>query len=308
MQDITLFEYDRMAPIETTATRYSWEEAKAIVLKAYGAFSPQMEKIAQMFFDQNWIDAATGEAKRGGAYSHSTVPSAHPYVFMNFTGTPRDVMTLAHELGHGIHQYLYREQGVFHGHTPLTMAETASVFGEHLTFQSLVADAKTKKEKLTLLCRKIEDSIATIFRQISMNRFEDAAHTHKREKGELSTLQLDELWRSTQTELYGDSIVLRPEYDRWWCYIPHFLHSPGYVYAYAFGDLLVLSLVGLYKEIGQDAFVPLYLDLLKAGGSASPDQLLAPFNINLNDEQFWNHGLQLLQDILDEAIEIANSI
>jgi len=297
----TLYDYDRYAPVPgQPETTLDWEEAKDTVLAAYGSFSREMADIAGLFFQGGWIHAPVLPGKRGGAFAHPTVPSAHPYVLLNFTGTHRDAMTLAHELGHGVHQYLARSQGLFNAQTPLTTAETASVFGEMLVFQYLLSRIREPKERLALLCSKLEDSFATIFRQVSMNRFEDAVHRERREKGELSSDRFSDLWMETQEAVFGDSVQLLEHYRIWWCYIPHFVHSPGYVYAYAFGELLVLALYQRYRETGE-AFVPLYLDLLGAGGKDRPDRLLRSFDIDLTDPDFWRQGLAVLEELLEEA-------
>ena len=296
-----LYDYDRYAPIPGTPDRtFAWEEARDIVLSAYGAFSPRMAEVAGKFFQEGWIHAPVLPGKRSGAFSHSTIPSAHPYVFLNYTGKHRDVMTLAHELGHGVHQSLAGKQGLFNADTPLTTAESASVFGEMLVFQYLLGRFEKPKERLALLCSKLEDIFATVFRQVSMNRFEDAVHNGRRENGELAPNHISALWMDTQRAMFGDSVQLLDHYRIWWSYIPHFVHSPGYVYAYAFGELLVLALYQQYKETG-DVFVPLYLDLLESGGKESPDDLLRPFGMDLADPNFWQRGLNALEDLLVEA-------
>ncbi|HLA63491.1 MAG TPA: M3 family oligoendopeptidase, partial [Rhodothermales bacterium] len=238
----TFHDYDRYAPLGEAERVFTWEEAKATVLDAYGSFLPEMGDIVRQFFDGRWIDAPPVAGKRGGAFSHGAVPSAHPYILLNYTAKVRDVQTLAHELGHGVHQYLARGQGVFHADTPLTTAETASVFGEMLTFQGLLAKLDDPKDRLALLVGKIDDSMATVFRQVTMNRFEDRIHAHRRTQGELAPEDFDAHWEATQRALYGDSVTLTDGYRQWWSYIPHFVHTPGYVYAYAFGELLVLAL------------------------------------------------------------------
>ncbi len=302
-----LFDYDRYAPIPGVPRRvFQWEEAMEMVLSSYGAFSGEMEAIAREFFQKEWIHAPISQGKRGGAFAHPTVPSAHPYVLLNYSGTPRDIMTLAHELGHGVHQYLARKQGLINSDTPLTTAESASVFGEMLVFRHLLTRIQDPRERLAFLCGKIEDIFATIFRQVSMNRFEDAVHNERREKGELSSDRISDLWMRTQETMFGDSVKLLDHYRLWWSYIPHFIHSPGYVYAYAYGELLVLALYKQYKERGQ-AFVPLYLDLLVAGGKARPEELLRPFGIDLADPRFWHQGLDVLEELLGEAERLAGA-
>ncbi len=299
-----LFDYDRYAPLAETSEIVSWDRAKAMVLDAYGAFHPEMGDIAQRFFDGGWIDAPPEAGKRGGAFSHGAVPSAHPYILLNYTGKLRDVQTLAHELGHGVHQYLSREQGIFHADTPLTTAETASVFGEMLVFQRLLAALDDPAERLALLIEKIDDTMATVFRQVTMNRFEARIHAHRREQGELTPDDFADHWLATQAAMYGDSVTLTEGYRLWWSYIPHFVHTPGYVYAYAFGELLVLALYARYREEGE-AFPPKYRDLLAAGGSDWPHVLVGRLGIDLEDPAFWNQGLDAIAALIDEAESIA---
>jgi oligoendopeptidase F len=302
-----LKDYDRYAPILKNEASIKWDEAQDMVLTSYTNFHPEMGAITQKFFDENWIDAAIKPGKRGGAYSAGTVPSAHPYVFMNFDGRIRDVQTLAHELGHGVHQYLSRRQGVLQASTPLTTAETASVFGEMLVFQKLKKELDDPKEKLALLMGKIDDTIATVFRQISMNRFENAMHTARREEGELTTERFSQLWMEQQKALYGSSVTLTDEYGIWWSYIPHFLHTPGYVYAYAFGELLVLA---LYEEYTQrpDGFADKYVELLSAGGSEWPHDLVAKMGLDITQPDFWNKGMAAFERMVEEAEERAKNI
>ncbi|MEX2403016.1 MAG: M3 family oligoendopeptidase [Balneolales bacterium] len=302
-----LHEYDRYAPIVETETNVNWTGAKAMVLDSYTKFHPELGNIASKFFDNNWIDAAIKPGKRGGAYSAGTVPSAHPYVFMNYDGKIRDVQTLAHELGHGVHQYLSREQGVLQAHTPLTTAETASVFGEMLVFQSLLKTIDDPKEKLSLLVGKIDDTIATVFRQVSMNRFEHSIHTARREEGELSTQRMSELWMQTQKDIYGPSVSLTSNYEIWWSYIPHFIHTPGYVYAYAFGELLVLALYEQYTQ-KPDGFADKYMELLKAGGSDWPQNLLAKMDVDINSIDFWRNGLNTIDSMIEQAETLASQV
>ena len=303
----TLYDYDRYAPLAKTTKQISWEQAREDVLEAYGSFHPRMKSIAGEFFDKSWIDAAIKPGKRGGAYSASTVTSVHPYVFMNFDGQLRDVQTLAHELGHGVHQYLSRKQGELQSSTPLTTAETASVFGEMLVFNRLMESLDDPKEQLALLTSKIDDTIATVFRQISMNRFEDKIHTARRNKGEQTTEQFSELWYETQHALYGDSVEITDEYRLWWCYIPHFLHTPGYVYAYAFGELLVLALYDAYQN-GQEGFSEAYFELLEAGGSDWPHNIVGKMGIDIRDSSFWNRGLSLFEDMVTRAENLSKEI
>ncbi len=299
------YEYDRNAPATNDTVRVSWTEARALVSKAYHDFHPQVGSIVDEFFEKNWIDAALRPGKRNGAFAASTVPSVHPYIFMNYTGTQRDVKTLAHELGHGVHQYLSRAKGLFNSGTPLTIAETASVFGEMLVFDSLMNQATNDEQRLTLLMEKLNDIVNTVFRQVALNRFEHAMHTARREEGELSVERLSELWMHTQRPSYGKAVQLRDEYSTWWSYISHFLHTPGYVYAYAFGELLVLALYEIYKE-DDESFKQRYIDLLSAGGSDTPDNLLKPFGIDLADKHFWSRGLDFIDSLLSQAEDIVN--
>jgi oligoendopeptidase F len=299
-----LFDYDRYAPLPTANRRYQWQEAKQMVLEAYSGFHPEMGEIAVSFFKKNWIDAAVLPGKRGGAYSHGAVPSVHPYIFMNFEGTPRHVMTLAHEMGHGVHQYLSREQGILSADTPLTTAETASVFGEMLVFQKLMAVEKDPQVRLSMLVQKIEDTFATVFRQAAMNRFEEAIHEARRAEGELTTDHFNELWMKTQKEMFEGSVTLTDNYSVWWSYIPHFIHSPGYVYAYAFGELLVLALYARYQE-SATSFPSAYRDLLAAGGSNWPEELVRPLGVDLKDPTFWDKGLGMIEEFVEQAESMA---
>lgn len=302
-----LYDYDRYAPTGSAERFVPWGEARAMVLDAYGSFHPEMGEIVQRFFDERWIDAPPDAGKRGGAFSHGAVPSAHPYILMNYTGRLRDVQTLAHELGHGVHQYLAREQGVYHADTPLTTAETASVFGEMLTFQRTLAALQNPADRLALLVEKIDDSMATVFRQVTMNRFEDRIHTHRRERGELTPDEFAEHWMATQTAMYGDSVTLTDNYRLWWSYIPHFVHTPGYVYAYAFGELLVLALYERYQSEGE-GFASKYRDLLAAGGSDWPHELVGNLGIDLRDPGFWNQGLDAIGALVAEAEGLADGL
>ena len=292
-----LFDYDRYAPLPDLPDRIiPWQEAKKTVLAAFDSFSPDMADIAKLFFDRKWIHAPVLPGKRSGAFAHPTVPSAHPYVMVNYMGRPRDVMTLAHELGHGVHQYLARRQGLFNGDTPLTTAETASVFGEMIVFRHLLDRIENPRERLGLICGKMEDSMATVFRQVAMNRFEDAMHSARRERGELGAETISALWMKTQLAMFGNSVTLLDHYRTWWSYIPHFIHSPGYVYAYAFGELLVLALYRKYATEGA-SFVPLYMELLSSGGKESPEALLLPLGIDLTDPGFWKQGLTVMEEL-----------
>ncbi len=295
----SLYDYDRYAPLAQEETRYVWDEARGIVLNAYQAFHPRMSEIAGEFFDKRWIHAPALPGKRGGAFASPTVPSVHPYVLVNFTATAKDVMTLAHELGHGVHMYLSRPQGIFEAYTPLTTAEMASVFGEMLVFNDLMNRETDRAVKMSMLASKIEDTFATVFRQISMNRFEDAMHTARRSEGELSPERFSELWMETQRAMFGDSVNLRDEYSIWWSYIPHFLNTPGYVYAYAFGELLVLALFNKYRREGP-SFAPKYLEVLSAGGSDKPENILAKVDVDLTDPSFWHQGLATIDEMVTQ--------
>lgn len=301
-----LADYDRYAPITLATPAVSWERCRDTVLAAYAAFSPHLAEVAAQFFEHRWIDAELRSGKRGGAFSASTVPSVHPYVLVNYTGRLNDVTTVAHELGHGVHQYLSRPQGYLQADTPLTMAETASVFGEMLVFEHLLREIGDPHARLALLCGKIEDSIATVFRQVAMTRFEQKLHHARRTQGELSRDQICDLWLQPNTALYGDAVTLTDDYRWWWAYIPHFVHTPFYCYAYGFGELLVLALYEMYRREGA-AFVPKYLDLLAAGGSDSPANLLRRLGVNISDPHFWNLGLQPLRQMVEEAEELAKN-
>ena len=293
-----LLDYDRYAPLEHLPDKkISWQEGRVMVLDAFGKFSPRMAEIAGYFFDKKWIHAPVHEGKRGGAFAHPCVPDVHPYVLVNYTGNLRDVSTVAHELGHGVHQYLAAERGYYNSNTTLVLSETASVFAELLVFNSQLELLDNREERNAFICQKLESIFATVFRQVSMNRFEDKVHNARREQGELKSDEVSSFWMTTQREMFGDSVTLSENYGIWWSYIPHFLHTPGYVYSYAFGELLVLALYGLYKKEGE-SFVPKYLELLSAGGSQTPYELVEPFGVNLDDPQFWNDGLQIIDDML----------
>ncbi len=305
-----LTDYDRYAPlpVKGSETFYTWDTAREIVLNAYNAFSPQTAEIAQKFFDGNWIHAPVTPGKRGGAFCAPSVPSAHPFVFVNYTGTSSNVMTLAHELGHGIHSYLSAEaQGIFGLYTPLTTAETASVFGEMLVFQDLMSKEPEAAVRLKMMSQKIEDTFATVYRQISMNRFEHGLHTARREEGELLTERINAIWMETQKAMFEDSVNMRDDYAIWWGYVSHFLQVPGYVYAYAFGELLVMALYRLYEEQGAD-FVPGYVDLLAAGDSDWPDNLLAKLGIDLNDPGFWKKGVAAVRELVEQEEALAKEV
>ncbi|MBX9760657.1 MAG: M3 family oligoendopeptidase, partial [Beijerinckiaceae bacterium] len=290
--------WNRNAPLPNVPTRsYKWEEARQLVLSAYGDFSPKLADIARRFFDDRWIDAPVRPGKAPGAFAHPTVPSVHPYVLLNYQGKPRDVMTLAHELGHGVHQVLAAPNGALMAPTPLTLAETASVFGEMLTFRSLLASSGPAQRR-AMLAAKVEDMLNTVVRQIAFYSFERKLHTQRRE-GELTAEQISELWMSVQGESLGPSIRLGPGYETYWAYVPHFVHSPFYVYAYAFGDCLVNSLYGVYQNAAE-GFQDKYFALLSAGGSKSYTELLAPFGLDARDPGFWQIGLGMIEGMIAE--------
>ncbi|WP_422378313.1 M3 family oligoendopeptidase [Roseibium sp.] len=291
--------WDRNAPLPDADTRViPWTEAKETVLNAYSSFSPDMAEIAARFFDKGWIDAPARSGKAPGAFAHPTVPSAHPYVLLNYQGKIRDVMTLAHELGHGVHQVLAAPNGPLMAPTPLTLAETASVFGEMLTFKSLLATADNPQTRKIMLASKAEDMINTVVRQIAFYTFERKVHTERR-NGELTADKIGELWLSVQGESLGPAIKLNEGYETFWTYIPHFIHSPFYVYAYAFGDCLVNSLYAVYED-AEAGFQQKYFDLLKAGGTKHHSELLAPFGLSASDPDFWKKGLSVIEGLIDE--------
>jgi oligoendopeptidase F len=295
-----LVDYDRMAAVTEDEVSFSYAQGREIVLDCYTSFSPELGALAKRFFDERWIDAPVRPAKRGGAFCASAVPSVHPYVLLNYTARRRDVLTLAHELGHGVHFALAARQGVFHQGTPLTLAETASVFAETVVFGRLLAEDSSPASRLALLAENLEDTIATVFRQVAMNRFEDLVHTERRERGELSVERFGELWAESQSELLGDSVEITDGYRSWWSYVPHFIGSPGYVYAYAYGQLLALSVYQRYEQEGP-ALVPRYLEMLSAGGSRSPQELGEIVGVDLADPGFWDAGLDLVERQLQEA-------
>lgn len=298
-----LAHWDRNAPLPFAATgSIAWPEAKNMVLTAYRGFSPEMARIAERFFTDRWIDAPVRPGKAPGAFSHPTTPSAHPYVLMNYQGKPRDVMTLAHELGHGVHQVLAARNGPLMAPTPLTLAETASVFGEMLTFKRLLAETRSAKQRQALLAGKVEDMINTVVRQIAFYTFERAVHT-ERKNGELTAERLGELWLSVQGESLGPAIDIRPGYENFWMYIPHFIHSPFYVYAYAFGDCLVNSLYAVYENAAE-GFAERYLAMLAAGGTKHYSELLRPFGLDARDPTFWDRGLSVIAGMIDELEEM----
>ena len=291
--------WDRNAPLPQVPMRnVPWAEAMETVLGAYRAFSPRMADIAARFFTERWIDAPVRLGKAPGAFSHPTTPSVHPYVLVNYQGKPRDVMTLAHELGHGVHQVLAAPNGALMAPTPLTLAETASVFGEMLTFQKLLAATRTKKERKAMLAAKTEDMINTVVRQIAFYTFERAVHT-ERKSGELTAARIGELWLDVQRESLGPAIELKSGYETFWCYIPHFIHSPFYVYAYAFGDCLVNSLYAVYENAAE-GFAERYLAMLSAGGTKHYSELLAPFGLDARDPAFWQRGLGVIERMIEE--------
>jgi oligoendopeptidase F len=299
-----LADYDRSAPVLAEDVSFSFAEARDLVLETYRAFSEDAGRVVARFFEEHWIDAPVRPHKRGGAFCSYAVPSVHPYVLLNFTARRRDVLTMAHELGHGLHAALSQPQGIFHHSTPLTLAETASVFGETLVFERLLAEAPSPQERLGLLAERIDGAIATVFRQMAMNRFEHLVHTRRRGEGELSVDRIAELWVQSQEELFGGSVEITDGYRMWWSYVPHFINTPGYVYAYAYGQLLALSAYGRYPEEGE-SFVPRYLELLSAGGSRSPEALGEIIGIDLADPGFWDAGLKLVDAQLSTAEELA---
>ncbi|HEX9969085.1 MAG TPA: M3 family oligoendopeptidase, partial [Acidimicrobiales bacterium] len=295
-----LADYDRSASVVGEDELVEWDDARTIVLDSYASFSPELASIAAEFFERRWIDAPARPGKQPGAFCMYTVPSVHPYLLLNYTARRTDVLTLAHELGHGLHAYLSRPQGVFQQGTPLTLAETASVFGETVTFGRLLAAAETAESRLGLLAQSIEGAIATVFRQTAMNRFEHLAHTARRTEGELSVERLGELWAESQHELFGDAVEVTDNYRSWWSYIPHFISTPGYVYAYSYGQLLALSVYRQYEEQGSD-FVPRYLHLLSSGGSIGPEELGKIVGCDLAHPGFWDGGLAIVEQQLEAA-------
>ncbi len=295
--------YDRFAPVADDAPKTPWSEARRVVVDAYGSFSSEAGAAVGRFFDEGWIDAPVRPDKRHGAYCATNVPGVHPFVFMNYTGDRRSILTLAHELGHALHGSMAQPLGLFNASTPLTTAETASVFGEALTFKELLTAEDDPRRRLDLLAGQLEDAIATTFRQIAMNRFENRAHTERREKGELSSDRISELWLECQTSLFGDSVGV-DGYDAWWSYVPHFMNTPGYVYAYAYGYLFALAIFRSYRREG-DAIVAPYLDLLRAGGSKAPEELGRMVGLDLTDPSIWASGIEAIADDLDEAEALA---
>ncbi len=293
-------DYDRYAPLSQSSKKYSFNDAEKIVLKSFDEFSPKFGKIARLFFKNNWIDYSLRNGKRSGAFSHPCVPSVHPYVLINFTGKIRDVMTLAHELGHGIHQYLSRKNGYFQQNTPLTTAETASVFAEMLVFNKLLSEEKKKEEKLYIICSKLEDIFATVFRQIVMTNFELEIHEKRKNSGELLSAEFDLIWTKVNKKMFGNSIKITNLYRCWWMYIPHFIHSPFYCYSYAFGELLVHGLFAKYDE-GRTNFVNKYISLLSSGSTESPESLVKKVGIDISKDDFWESSMYLMRNLLKEA-------
>ncbi|HEX2682125.1 MAG TPA: M3 family oligoendopeptidase, partial [Candidatus Dormibacteraeota bacterium] len=299
-----LHEWDRYAPVGETTRFLTWDDARELVLGSYHRFSERAGSLIEEFFTRNWIDAPPVTGKAGGAYCMPVTPHHHPYVLMNFTGKLRDALTLAHELGHGLHDRLARKQHIFDYHPPLTLAETASVFGEELTFDRIMAEEKDSKVRLAMLCSQCEDIFSTVFRQVAFNRYEDAAHTARRTEGELSTDELGEIFQSKLQAMFGDALTLTEEHKVWWSYVGHFLHTPGYVYAYAFGNLLALSVYHRYLEQGR-SFVDSYLDFLAAGGSTRPDELVRSIGMDITDPAFWDSGLKILDGMVSEVERLA---
>jgi oligoendopeptidase F len=292
--------WDRMAPVSEAEDEIPYGEAREIVLDCYSTFSPELGQTAGEFFTGSYIDGPPRPGKRGGAFCSYTVPSRHPYVLLNYTSRPNDVLTLAHELGHGVHAALARPQGIFQFTTPLTMAETASIFGETIVLERLLERAPGPAERLSLLGGSLDGAVAAVFRQIAMNRFEHAMHSARRESGELPPERFAELWLETQADLLGDAVELHDDYGLWWSYVPHFVDAPGYVYAYAYGHLLALSVYRRYEE-AEEGFVSSYLDLLRAGGSRPPEELGRIVGVDLGDPGFWSAGLNLIERQLDDA-------
>ena len=291
--------WDRNAPLPMEDTRVvDWAKAEDMVMSAYNAFDPRMGEIAAPFFSDGWIDAGVKPGKAPGAFAHPTVTNVHPYVMLNYLGKPRDVMTLAHELGHGVHQVLAADQGEMLSSTPLTLAETASVFGEMLTFRKMLDGAETQAERKILLAGKVEDMINTVVRQIAFYDFECKLHA-ARAQGELTPEDINDIWMSIQGESLGPAFEFMDGYETFWAYIPHFVHSPFYVYAYAFGDGLVNALYAVYAE-GDEGFEDKYFDMLKAGGSKHHKELLAPFGLDASDPKFWDKGLSMISGFIDE--------
>jgi oligoendopeptidase F len=301
-----LADYDRAAALGGEDPEFSWDEGCSIVFDSYEEFSPELGELTRAFLSENRIDAPVRPGKRGGAFCASVTPEFGPYVMLNWTSRRRDVLTLAHELGHGVHGALARKRGILEMSTPLTVAETASVFGEELVFSRLLDAESDPSARLSLLAESLEGAIATVFRQTAMNRFEELVHTERRQSGEISVERFGELWAESQEEMFGDSVEVTEEYRSWWSYIPHFIGTPGYVYAYAYGQLLALSVFAQWKREG-DPFVPKYLEMLACGGSRSPEQIAAIGGLDLSDPGFWDRGLDLIEDRLGEAEAAASA-
>ena len=299
-----LHEWDRYAPLEEASREVTWEDAKELVLGSYYRFSKKAGALVEDFFEHGWIDAPVVPGKAGGAYCMPVTPRHHPYVMLNFTGTLRDATTLAHELGHGLHDRLASKQHIFDYNPPLTLAETASVFGEALTFDRIMSEEKDPKVRLAMLCTQCEDAFATVFRQVAFNRFEDACHTARRSEGELAVEQLGEIYQSKLQPMFGDALILTDEHKGWWSYVEHFLHTPGYVYAYAFGNLLAFSVYQRFLEQGP-AFVDDYLEFLAAGGSTPPDELVRRLGMDITNPDFWDAGLRILDGMVTQVEELA---
>ena len=302
-----LHEWDRYAPISETTRTLSWEDAKELVLGSYHRFSKRAGDLVETFFKDGWIDAPVVPNKSGGAYCMPVTPHHHPYVMLNFTGRLRDALVMAHELGHGLHDRLASKQHLFDYHPPLTLAETASVFGEALTFDRIMSEEKDPKVRLAMLCNQCEDAFSTVFRQVAFNRYEDACHVARRAEGELGVEQLGELYQAKLQPMFGDALILTDEHKLWWSYIEHFLHTPGYVYAYAFGNLLALSVYHRFLERGP-SFVDDYLDFLAAGGSTRPDQLVRRLGMDITDPGFWDAGLKILDGMVSEVERLAGTV
>jgi oligoendopeptidase F len=299
-----LRDYDRFAPLQETGGTIAWDEARDLVLDAFNGFSPRAGDIVSDFFEKDWIDAALRPGKILGAFCATTVPDVHPYVLMNYAGERRSVLTLAHELGHGLHGVLAQDLGLLNARTPLTLAETASVFAEALTFQKLREREDDPRALLDLLIGRIDDTVATVFRQIALNRFEHAIHTGRREEGELPVDRISELWREEQRRMLGPAVEVTDGYGIWWSYVPHFVQVPGYVYAYSFGYLFSLAIYRRYLEEGESLVEP-YLDLLRAGGSAPPAELASRLGFDIGDAGFWSAGLDAIGELVDEAERLA---
>jgi oligoendopeptidase F len=301
-----LHEWDRYAPVAESTRGIEWAEARELVLSSYNRFSPRAGALLEDFFTRSWIDAPVMDGKEGGAYCAFATPYLHPFVMLNFTGQLNDALTLAHELGHGLHDLLAaRRNHLFDYHPPLTLAETASVFGETLTFDAIMSSERDPRIRLSMLCHQVEDSFATIFRQVAMNRFEDAAHSARRAEGELSPEQLGALWQERVQAMFGTSLTLTDEHHIWWSYVEHFVHTPGYVHAYAFGNLLALSICRRYREAGDPGFVDSYLDFLGVGGSMAPADAVRMVGLDITDPAFWDSGLQIVEDMVSEVEKLA---